>query len=243
MRATQHVSHAVHLALAWEHRGGYWQETQRGCKAQSNRKLHSCQKSLHPTISFFYLELQPKKNFQLDRNHFKLEQFSKMYKRALWLLVSLTCLIMKIANLPPVVDSCCFFINPSLLVSSCNEWVQAFKTAKICITDLKADKKPQEVRHSSTQWGVWLHPGHVVYRQPPLSTGFMHWPYGAVKKWMSFAYHPDSLVDESTYEWRARNPSLLVGCCRLCTFFVAIGICCSFTCNRPSSDRPGKTAA
>lgn len=60
-RAMQHISRVAHLALAWEHRGGYWQKTQSSCKAQSNRKLHSCQKSLHPTISLFYLQLQPKK--------------------------------------------------------------------------------------------------------------------------------------------------------------------------------------
>ena len=39
--------------------------------------------------------------------------------------------------------------------------------------------------------------------------------------------------------------SLLVWYCRLCTVFVAIGTCCSFTCSNPTtdgySDRPDKT--
>lgn len=88
----------------------------------------------------FLFTAAAKKNFQLDQKHFKSEQFSKMHKRALWLFC-LTCLIIKSAYLPTIVNSCCFLINPSLLISSCNERVQAFKTAKICMTDLKANKK------------------------------------------------------------------------------------------------------
>jgi len=34
----------------------------------------------------------------------------------------------------------------------------------------------------------------VVYCQPPLSTGFMHQPYEAVKMWVSFAYHSLTLL-------------------------------------------------
>lgn len=64
-----------------------------------------------------------------------------MHERALWYLISLTRLVFKSDNLPTVAVSCCFFVNLSFLVSSYNEWAQAFKTAKICTVDLKAHKK------------------------------------------------------------------------------------------------------
>lgn len=80
----------------------------------------------HCTQPFPFSTSGTTKNFYLDRNHFKLQQFSKMHERALWSLISMTCLIIKSDNLPTVIKSdnlpmraafCCFYINPSLLVS------------------------------------------------------------------------------------------------------------------------------
>lgn len=99
----------------------------------------------HCTQPFPFSTPGTAKNFYLDTNHFKLQQFSKMHERALWSLISLTCLIMKSDNLPTVIKSdnlpmgaafCCFYINPSLLVPFHNERVQACRTACICLLEL-----------------------------------------------------------------------------------------------------------
>lgn len=102
---------------------------------------------------------------------------------------------------------------------------------------------PQVPTYPSQQLSVvvWLCSG---YNSPlSFSIGLTHWPYGAIKGWVSLTdpslalQFRNHVMDEGHRVW-------LVWCCWWCTVVVVIGACCSLTFISPTAEgsfeRPGK---